>query len=104
VNADQILARTPNLTYRQLDLWCSRGYLRPANQSAGSGRRRSFSGDEVRVVQMMATLVQADLLPRTAEKVARAVLALPSGEPATVELAPGVILVVGQPDRAQVPA
>ena len=70
MNAAQVLARTPQITYRQIDVWCSKGYLQPDHQG-GTGHHRHFSGDEVRVVRMMARLVAAGLTPAAAHRVAR---------------------------------
>jgi hypothetical protein len=104
MNADQLLARCPGLTYRQLHHWCANGYLRPTNNGAGSGRVRRFNADEVRVVEMMSRLVAVGMLPRAASRVAWAALAGTPDEPVGVEIAPGVVIVVGAPDRERVPA
>lgn len=68
------------VSYRQLDYWCRRGWLRPGNGGAGSGSVRHWPEAELDVAEKMSRLVAAGLTPAAAERVAR-------GEP---ELAPGV--------------
>lgn len=92
MNASQVLADIPEITYRQLDHWCVKGWLRPDHRG-GTGYARTFSGDEVRVARVMARLVAAGLTPAAAHRVAR-------GEQ---ELAPGIRVLVNQP-RELVPA
>jgi MerR-like DNA binding protein len=75
----------PGMSYRQLDYWVRRGYLRPGNVGAGSGSTRVWSKDELRVASLMARLVQAGLPPATASMVARS-------RGARFELAPGVVV------------
>lgn len=67
-------------TYRQLDHWCRRGYLRPAGEGLGQGRPRTWPAEEVRVVAVMVRLVAAGLAPPVAAQVARG----------RVDIAPGV--------------
>lgn len=86
MKAAEVLADTPTITYRQLDFWCSKGWLRP-DQRGGSGYARTFSGDEARVARTMARLVAAGLKPDAAHRVAR-------GEQ---ELAPGIVVLVDPP-------
>lgn len=88
MTSEQLLARTPGLSYRMLDHWVRKGYLRPATKG-GTGNAREWSGDEVRVAQKMARLVAAGLTPAAAHEVARA-----GGD---AELAPGVRVVVEEP-------
>lgn len=63
---------TPTLTYRQLDYWTRCGYLEPdGNATPGSGHRRSWSADEIRVAAMIGQLRLAGIELATAARVAR---------------------------------
>lgn len=66
----QILDYT-GVTYRQLDHWVRRGFLRPARALPGSGVTRLWSSAELKVARRMALLVDAGLTPETAERAAR---------------------------------
>jgi len=72
------------VTYRQLDWWVSKGYLRPLNPSPGQGVAREFPEDEIQVARTMGRLVAAGIPPHIAVKVARG----------NAEIAPGVRVVV----------
>lgn len=82
-DVDAVIRRT-GATYRQLDHWCRRGYLKPGRRDygwgTGSGVPRVWPEPEIQVAVTMARLVRAGLTPAAAEKVAR-------GE---FDLAPGV--------------
>lgn len=80
----QALAR---ITYRQLDHWVRKGWLRPDVDDVGSGYRRTFPPAELDVARVMGALTAAGMTPRAAERVAR-------GEP----LASGVRVVVELPE------
>ena len=73
----------PGVSYRQLDYWCRRGYLRPVH-TGGSGAPRRWTQAEVDIAQLMARLVAAGLPPLVAEQVAR-------GKP---DIGPGITVVV----------
>lgn len=75
------------ITYRQLDHWVRRGWLRPDVDNVGSGRRRTFPPAELVVARTMGALTAAGIAPRSAERIAR-------GE----QLAPGVRVVVELPE------
>jgi hypothetical protein len=45
------------ITYRQLDVWCTAGYLR--DTANGSGSRRTFTGPELDVVRLVKHLIDA---------------------------------------------
>lgn len=53
------------ITYRQLDHWCRRGYLRPIGEGEGSGSRRAYPPLEVsigrRIVQLAADGLRLDV-------------------------------------------
>lgn len=68
----QILATMPGLTYRQLDHWLSRGYVRRAPSSkAGSGNERYLTPREARILHVMFELVKDGVNPEQAAKMAR---------------------------------
>lgn len=76
------LALPDGISYRQLDYWVRRGYLRPGNADLGPGFRRTWDDDERRVATLMARLVRAGVSVEAAHRVARA--------GGSLELAPGV--------------
>lgn len=71
------------VTYRQLDYWVRRGWLR-LPPSLGSGVWRQWPEDEICVAKTMARLVNAGITPAVAARIAR-------GEQ---EIAPGVKVLV----------
>jgi hypothetical protein len=77
------------VTYRQLDFWTTKGYLRAMTAQPGTGRSREWLLGEERVAATMVRLVDAGLTVQAAAQVARQ----PLGGP--VELAPGVVISVG---------
>lgn len=60
-----------DISYRQFDLWCRAGYLRPEPGPTGCGHTRTFPPSELRVVCVMALLVAAGLTPDAAHRAAR---------------------------------
>jgi DNA-binding transcriptional MerR regulator len=84
-------AHAPNLTlpegvtYRQLDVWATRGYLPLSNPNPGSGRKRHWSQAELAVAARIAYLQRAGLTLETAVKVTRE---------GSMQLAAGVYLIV----------
>lgn len=79
------LADAPDgCTYRQLDYWVRKGYLRVPNATPGSGSWRTWPRREVVVAEKMARLVAAGIPPAVACRVARG----------DSEIAPGVRVVV----------
>ncbi len=77
-------------TYRQVDNWVRVGYLHPKH-GVGSGNRREWTREELRVLRVMARLVKAGLQPAAAAKAARSGALI-------MELAPGVRLAVSYDD------
>lgn len=67
----EIHAAVPGLSYRVLDHWTIRGYLRAANPGCGSGRRRTWPPGEVEIARLMWVMVQAGVGPAGAERAAR---------------------------------
>ena len=63
------LAERTGATYRQVDHWARRGYLRV--NSRGHGVLRHWSDEEIRVATVMARLVAAGLTPAAAHTAAR---------------------------------
>jgi len=61
------------VTYRQLDFWTKKGYLRC--KAPGSGYAREFSSEEKRVAELMGHLVRAGITPKCASRYARNMLA-----------------------------
>ncbi len=88
MTCDQILARCPGITYRQLDTWVTKGWLNPDERNPGPGHARRFTGDEARVAIVMGRLVAAGLKPDAAHRVARG----------QWELAPGITVLVDRED------
>lgn len=81
------------VTYRQLDHWVRRGYLRPDQPAPGSGNAREWSGDELRVAQLMACLKGAGFAPAAAADYARQLLRLATfGPPVRLTIAHGIVL------------
>lgn len=74
----QLLAYVPGMTYRQLDHWVSRGYLKPDNPHPGNGVARSFRAVEARIAAEMFRLVRSGTLPAVAAVVAREEVLAPS--------------------------
>ena len=64
------IAQIAGISYRQLDFWVRRGYLRPVHVG-GSGTYRQWPDEEVRVAKEMARLVVAGVSPALAARVAR---------------------------------
>jgi hypothetical protein len=73
-----VLAANPWMTFRQFDHWCRKGWVRPDNPNAGSGRARSFSRTEVRVLKRMALLVAGGVATSVAAGMARAEVEKPA--------------------------
>jgi DNA-binding transcriptional MerR regulator len=85
------VAHAAGITYRQLDHWTRRGYLRPVVVRNGfgsgqGGRSRDWPAAEVAVACRMARLIAAGLTPEAAAELARA--------PGRHVLAPGITIEV----------
>lgn len=77
---DTILAT--GISYRQLDYWVRRNWLKPGNAQAGSGMARLWPESELSVALLMGRMVVAGIPADVAHQVARA-----GGR---ADLAPGV--------------
>lgn len=66
---------TPNLTYRQFDYWCSKGWVR-VDPNAGIGVPRTLTEHEAKAAVLMADLVAAGLTPSAAAGLARQLAAV----------------------------
>ena len=71
MNTPEVLAAIPGLTYRQLDHWLNRGFIKARNPHPGSGNSRSLTPGEVKVLKAMLPLVQAGIAPDKAAPIAR---------------------------------
>ena len=69
------LAERAGITYRQLDFWIRRGYVKVDNDVTGSGNTREFSSIEARVVLYMADLVRSGFTPQASAVTAREIAA-----------------------------
>lgn len=68
----EILAAVPGLTYRQLDYWTRRGYLRCVGaQYPGSGVLRFWDPDDVVTLRRVTALADTGMRPSVAFKLAR---------------------------------
>lgn len=71
------VADEAEISYRQLDHWVRRGYLRPRprhmpEDASGSGYPISFDDAELAIAVSMGALVRAGLKPDVAARLARA--------------------------------
>lgn len=80
----EVLATT-GATYRQLDFWVRRGYLKPRNATPGSGFPRRWPTEEVTVAAAMTQLVAAGLTVEAAHHAARNGGQLPGGKYQVIE-------------------
>jgi hypothetical protein len=71
------------ITYRQLNYWSMRGYLRPEHETRGPGEPRRWPAGERDVARRMGQLVAAGIAVETAAAFARK--SWPAGE-----IAPGI--------------
>lgn len=62
--------REAGLSYRQVDYWARRGYLRPLG-GGGSGNYRTWPESEVQIGLRMAILIQGGYTPAAAARLAR---------------------------------
>lgn len=72
MNAKEVL-KNYDLSYRQLDLWTSNGYLGSSEDSAqpGSGKRREYSKPELVILERMIAFVSAGVSPAVASAISR---------------------------------
>ena len=56
VGSTELLQACPGLSYRQLDQWCRAGVIAPAVGALGSGSRRRFHAEQVRIVRLLSEL------------------------------------------------
>ncbi len=60
------------LTYRRLDVWTSKGWLRPENGlNPGSGRERRYPHSELQIGALMVRLTDEGVEVETAARIAR---------------------------------
>lgn len=86
------LADLIGVSYKQIDRWSVLGYIKEEPRELGTGHRRAFRNGEVRVAQILATLVKAGVAVPVAAKAARsAILEVDSKGPLFMsELKPGI--------------
>lgn len=84
----EVVLEEAGVSYRQLDYWVRRGYLRPEDALPGSGHSRAWSAHEIAVAREMKRLCDAGLSAELAARVAREFV---DGE-SLIELAPGLTL------------
>ncbi len=88
VGVDAMLAT--GISFRCLDYWTRRGYLRTVDFRGGSGYRRGWPASEVDIAAMMRRLVSAGVTLARAHQIARA-----GGH---LEVAAGVHITVDRPE------
>lgn len=81
---DYVMPAVGGASYRQLDYWARRGYLRLTQHKPGPGHAREWPDEEIRVARVMARLTVAGFPPALAERVARG----------DTEVAPGIHILV----------
>jgi hypothetical protein len=66
------LCRDADISYRQLDHWCTKGYLVPAgrDRNPGTGQSREFPWEMVKKARLMSCLIKLGFEVQLAEKVA----------------------------------
>lgn len=86
------LADLAGLTYKQVDHWTKRRFLKPEPNPGGTGHKRTYKAAEVRVAQIMGELTRAGVTASVAAKAARgAILEVDKAGPVFMaELARGV--------------
>lgn len=85
-------------TYRQLDYWIRKGYLRPDGAGSGQGSKRTWPRSEAQIARLMARLTAAGMEPIAAASAARRLAPLlEHGQPVKLELVAGVYVEV-QPE------
>lgn len=69
------LLRYASITYRQLDHWCTKGWLVPygrGSQNPGIGNDREFSREQADKARLMSCLISSGFVTHQAEKIAQA--------------------------------
>lgn len=88
ITLDEVLKR--GVTYRQMDHWARRGWLRPAH-TGGTGNARVWPQAELHIANLMRRLCAAGLKP---DKAARAARDCVEGDRLLVTIGPGLVLAV----------
>lgn len=96
LTVQDVLAR--GITYRRLDHWCRKGWLRPAHQG-GTGHQREWPQHELQVADLMGRLVDAGIAVDIAALTARAHL---DGRQ-QIRLGYGITLLIDDEPRAGEP-
>ncbi|MEV0993443.1 MerR family transcriptional regulator [Nonomuraea sp. NPDC050202] len=82
--------RKRGLSYRRLDFWATRGWIRPTH-AGGSGNTRVWPEAELRIADLMRRLTAAGLAADVAARAARACV---EGDRLLVTIGPGVVLAI----------
>lgn len=82
---------TARISYRQLDYWVRKGYVKPFAMVAGSGTHREFTEEEVNIVRMAARLIRRGFTIPAALDTARA---MPVGG-GIIDIGEGVRVAIG---------
>lgn len=59
------------ISYRKLDFWTSRGWLRSTEPHPGTGRQRAWLPGEAEIAEVMHLLTSAGISPQNAHEAAR---------------------------------
>ena len=95
----EMVTTAGDLSYRQLDYWTRRGYLRPDVPDVGTGYVRTWPREECDVARLMQRLIRAGLSVSKAAKVARAVIYAHGDGSVRAKIAPGIwVTIEGEPD------
>jgi DNA-binding transcriptional MerR regulator len=70
MNTDDAIKRS-GISYRQLDFWITKGYLKVSDPNPGSGYQRQLSPAQFAILVRMAELVRMGVRPELAAKYAR---------------------------------
>lgn len=84
--------RDAGITYRQLDYWTRRGFIRPVGKSnPGSGAQRRYTAAEVEIARVLGVLSRQSLHPKAGGLYEAVSDGMRSGE-RTVEVCPGLLV------------
>lgn len=99
VTLDAMLAT--GASYRQIDYWAQRGYLKPVQEKQGSGNNRSWPASEREIARIMMKLLGVGVeLARAAQYARRAV---ETGAP-EIDLGNGLMLTIATPESSEAQA
>lgn len=82
--------RKRGLSYRRLDFWATKGWIRPQH-AGGSGHNRVWPEHELRIADLMRRLTAAGLAADVAARAARTCV---EGDRLLVAIGPGLVLAI----------